>query len=545
MSRPAHPARTWAAPLLLLAILAAGCSTFSDVDDAAPGRPPDSTLPPAATLLRVAAADWPECLNPITCADDVARSLVLQHVLPQLMELDAEGRYVPSPVLTGAPEVRVDPESGEQSIVYVLAEEARWHDGRPITSSDVRGTWLARMATPGAATAGHDLITSVDDSDPLVARVTLRQPWVDWPELFGGHSGWLLQADAFGDDTDLTGRFDDVVSFGAGPYELASFDEQSLVLVARSGHWDPERQPRIDQVRIDHFPDLGDPDAAVPGSIDLVIPAGDVSGVPDRFEVRRRPDAAVVGMLFDRRTPALGSLGVRSAVEQAVDRRDLVRLAGVEPDALVTCLGWLPVDNACGAQVAEDGASVEATDAILELDGWSVGPDGLRARPGLPLATAVSYDPTLHGADGIAAAVVDALVGRGFTATAQAVPEETWLRPDRQEGLGIGVYATRLGTAERVSALYSCAAGTSNPLAWCDPGAQDLVRSLAVAPDGARREASADELGDLAASTVAWLPLHQRSTRWLVDPDRVTIPGSAPLGSGPLGALHAVERARG
>ncbi len=541
MGHTASPARRWA-PLLLLAILAAGCSTFAD-DDGDAGGSPESTLPAAATLLRVATVDWPSCLNPLTCADGPARDLVLEHVVPKLMEVDAAGSYVPSPVLAGAPDVAVDPVTGEQTIVFVLAEEARWHDGRPITSSDVRGTWEARMATPGAATAGHDLITAVDDVDPLVARVTLRQPWSDWPELFGGEQGWLLQADAFGPDLDLTARFDDFVSFGAGPYELVSFDEQSLVLVARSDHWDPERQAGIDQVRIDHFPDLGDADASVPGSIDLVVPGDELPEVPGRFAVAMRPEPAVVGLLFDRRTPPLASLGVRLAIDAAVDRRDLVELAEVDPDDLVTCLGALPGDEACGEQLAEEGASVEETDAILVFDGWLVGPDGRRGRPDLPLATPVSYDPLLEGAEDIAGAVVDALAGRGFIVAAQPVPEAEWFRPDRQEALGIGVYATPLGTAARVLALHGCGEGTANPLGWCDPEPQDLARSLATAPDEDRRRAVIEELGSLAAESVAWLPLHQRSGRFLVDADRIELPDLAPLGSGPLGALHAFERA--
>lgn len=531
--------------LLLLAIVGAGCSVLAD-DEAdtpadTPAVAPESTLPSAATLLRVASAAWPECLNPLTCDDDVARTLVLQHVVPQLMELDATGGYVPSPVLAAAPEVRVDETTGEQTIIFALAEQARWHDGRPITSSDVKGTWLARLATPGAATEGHELITEVDDTDPLVARVTLRAPWSDWPELFGGYTGWLLQADALGGDMDLTGRFDDLVPFGAGPYELVSFDERTLVLAARDDYWDPERQAEIDQVRIDYFPNIATTD--VPGGIDLVIPGSERPQVPDRFEVRRRLEPAVVGLFFDRRTVPLGSAAVRAAVEQAVDRRALVELAGVDPDRLVTCAGWLPGDPACGDELAEDGASIEGADALLDIDGWLVQADGTRGRPGLALATPVSYDPTLEGAEDIADAVVDALVARGFTATAEAVPVERWATRARSEGTGIGVYAPRIGTARRVADLYGCDGASRNPMAWCEPEAQELTVDLATAPDRGRRDEVAADLGELVASSSSWLPLHQRMVRWLVDPERITVPERAPLGSGALGALYDHERA--
>lgn len=545
MGHATCPSRWTAALLAALALFTASCSVLSD-DRGAEARSPVSTLPTASTMVRVASGEWPRCLNPLTCTDDLARTLVLQHVLPRLMELDADGRYVPSPVLADAPEVRVDDQTGDQTIVFVLDEAARWHDGRPITSSDVRGTWRARVETPDAATPGHALITAVDDTDPLVARVTLSEAWADWPELFGGYSGWLLQADAFGPDADLTGDFDDSIPFGAGPYELVSFEERSLVLVARERHWDPDRQAQVDQVRIDHFPGIGGADASdagVPGSIDLVIPGGELPSVPARFAARRSPEPAVVGLLFDRRTAPLGSFTVRAAVEQALDRRELVGIAGVDPEGLVPCLGALPGTQGCDDDLAEEGSSVAGTDALLEIDGWVVGADGRRARPDLPLATPVSYDPTIEGAEDIAEAVVGALVARGFTASAEPVPAQTWARRDRTEGLGIGVYASPLDTARRVAALYGCSTGSVNPLAWCDPEAQEVVQELLGAADPDERAAALSELSALAAETLSWLPLHQRTTPWLVDPDRIAVPGIRPLGSGPLGTLHRFVRA--
>ena len=72
MGHLARAARRWA-PLLLLALVASACSAFAD-DEADAGSSPESSLPAAATLLRVASTDWPACLNPLTCADGAART---------------------------------------------------------------------------------------------------------------------------------------------------------------------------------------------------------------------------------------------------------------------------------------------------------------------------------------------------------------------------------------------------------------------------------------------------------------------------------------
>ena len=551
MGRSAGRARWWTGllPVLVLAMVASSCSSGGN-DPSTATLPDASTIPEASTLLRVASEAWPDCLNPLTCDDEEARTLVLQHVLPKLMELDESGGYVPGPVLAGAPEVRVDDETGEQTVIFEIAPEARWHDGRPITSSDVTGTWLAHLNTPGADTRGHELITAIDDSDPMIARVTLSQPWADWPELFGGHEGWLLQADAFGGDTDLSGRFTESLPFGAGPYELVSFEDRALVLVARDDHWDTDRRALIDQVRIEHYPGLSQADEAegpeglVRPGVDAVLPARPVGEVPERMDVRQALTPEVVGLVLDRRTPPIGSQAVRLAIDAAVDREALLELVAEEPPALVTCLGGLPQGPACDeSDLPEDGPAPQEAEFLLELDGWPRDPSGPRGRPGMPLATPITFDPALPGAEAMAESVAETLAAVGFTTDVQPLDADTWAQPDRVDGTGVGIFAVPLGTADRLAGLYRCESGMFNPLAWCEAANQQLAAQLVVAPDLERRFEIQTELGDLAAEATAWLPLHQRVRPWLVDPERVIPPESVPLGSGPLGSLHAFQRA--
>lgn len=542
MTPPAGPARWWA-PLLVLALLAGACTAL-DGDDAAPAADAVTTIPEASTLLRVASGEWTDCLNPLLCDSDVARTLVLEHVVPKLMEVDGEGRYVPSPVLASVPEVRVDDATGEQTIVFVLDPDARWHDGRPITSSDVTGTWLAHLRTPGADTRGHELITAVDDRDPLLARVTLSERYADWPELFGGHRGWLLQADAFEGNADVSDVWHDFVPFGAGPFELVSFDERSLVLVARRDHWDAGRQARIDQVRIEHVAGVAETGGSIPGGIDVVLPSVRLARVPEGFGVRTVPAAAVVGVFLDRRTAPLGSPGVRAAVDQALDRRDLASLGtSGEPPPLVRCLAALPGDEACGADLPRTDTELDAARFLLELDGWPVDPaTGVRGRPGLALATPVTYDPGVPGAQAIAESIAEALSGVGFAVEVRALDHATWADPTRQADAGVSVQAVPLGTAGDLARLYGCDADSMNPLGWCEPEVQSLVNQLRLTLSDQRRTALRTTLGTRAAEALSWLPLRQAARTWLFDGTRLAIPSSQPLAGGRLGALHAFER---
>ncbi len=525
----------------ILALLVAGsllgaCTVGGSNEDATTS----STIPPAATVLDVAAARWPSCLNPLLCDGDPARQLVYQHVLPRLLEIDHDGRYVPSPVLTGPPDTVVEA-NGQQRITYRLSADARWHDGRPITSSDVKGTWMARMDTPGAATSLDASVVAVDDRDPLVAVVTLSSAQANWRELFGGYRGWLLEADAFGDDTNLTGQFLRDLPFGAGPFELVSFDDARIVLAARAEHWDPEEQAGVDRVQIEHV-DAGDP---VPSGVDVVMSDVGAEAAGD-LAVRRSPSTQVVGLFFDQRTPALADPAVRHAIDLGVDRRTLLDVAvptGVDPPELVRCLGWLPADPACDDDLPETAEDPGAADALLAQVGWPRDESGQRGGPFGPLTLSITFDPSIDRA----AAIADALRFRIEALGAQVVDERplaanTWAAGDRQDSTGIGVFAVELGTPARVSRLYACPGGAANPMAWCPPELGDLLGELGTTVDLEDRRAVAVQISDLAAGAFVWLPLFQRTESWLVAADRVSVPEHQPLDGGAIGALHGFAR---
>ena len=77
----------------------------------------------------------------------------------------------------------------------------------------IDGGWLPEFSREGSSAAQVDPEGATKLLVTAQALLLRRQR----PELFGGYSGWLLHADAFDGNTDLTGRFDDLVPFGAGP----------------------------------------------------------------------------------------------------------------------------------------------------------------------------------------------------------------------------------------------------------------------------------------------------------------------------------------
>ncbi|MEO1058936.1 MAG: ABC transporter substrate-binding protein, partial [Actinomycetota bacterium] len=113
---------------------------------------PDTGDGAAAGSVVFAAEQWPDCLNPVTsCANASWLTWsVIHHILPKLMEVDADGNYQASPLIEEAPSlenglITEDP----FTITYNLVDGATWNDGSPITAEDVAFTWQAIMDSTG------------------------------------------------------------------------------------------------------------------------------------------------------------------------------------------------------------------------------------------------------------------------------------------------------------------------------------------------------------------------------------------------------------
>lgn len=528
---------------VMLAVVA-GCTDADDDADAAAETV--STLPAPETLLRVGAEDWPECLNPLTCDSPALRQQVLQHVLPVVFEVDAANRYQPSPLLAGEPEVALDTDAGTMTATYRIDTEARWIDGQPITSSDIRATWQAILATPEADITGYDRITQIDDTDPLVAVASFTAPYGDWKQLFGGGRGWVFQADALDGELDLTGRFRNQLPMSAGPFRLAAWDATSAVLATNQDYWEPDRRPLIDQVRFERI-DLDELED--PRIYDVVLPAGNQEPTPDGFDVRPVPTGGIIGVWFDRRTALLQPLGHRQSLAAAIDRSDLVDLFGSDvvgdDPAPVECLGWLPdVGPWCEeAETELPGSDLDLAAFGLAVEGWSRDPSGTQVRGAEVFAIPLTHDPSIPGAEDVADEIESALDELGVRVERGEVPTRDWLE-DRapQSSVGLGVFSFPLGISPQVPDLYGCLAGPpSSVIGWCDPEPVALTRELVVTADADRQVELVGRIGSLAGTDVAWLPLAPRHRSAFVRTDTVSIPGPASITGGALTDLPAFE----
>ena len=535
--------RRWCVTVIVVTLAVTACTSGGGPSDDPAADVSVTAIPPASTLLRVGLEAWPRCLNPLTCDTPELRDEILQHVLPVAFELSDDNELVASPLLDGNPEVA--PAGAGMEVTYRISPDARWNDGRPVTSSDFRATWEAIMATPGADTTGYDQITVVDDADPLVAQVRFASPYGDWQELFGAGRGWILEGDALGPTADLTGRFRSELPFSAGPYRLATWDGDSAVLTRNDDYWVADRDPKADQVRLVR---VSIDDLVDPAAFDVLVrkdAPGSTATVPDGFDERAVPTTSVLGVWFDRRTPLLQPRQNRQVLATLTDRAALGRLVDRDASDPINCLGWLPdVGPWCeAARVTLPDYDPDLASFALSTLGWTPDPSGVLTLNGQPFAIPIAHDPDVPASAGVADALSASVAAAGIGVDDIEIPISAWRDrrgPDQQTG--VGVYPIDLGLSPDVTELYGCLDGdASSRLGWCEPEVVDKAQALLRTASPDARRGLVARIGTIAGDDVAWLPIAQLTTTSYVRSGIVTAPKATRVVGGALAELYRFE----
>jgi peptide/nickel transport system substrate-binding protein len=298
-----------------MALASGGCTPGEDTVPR-PTEPPDR--PPPAGTLRLGYPEEPVTLNPIRAASAPPRD-ILRAVLPSFFLITPDLRYRPY-LLDGEPEVAV---SGDRMTVsFVIRDDARWSDGRPVTVKDVEFTWrvMTDQGLPVAVRDGFDRVVAVRESSEKEGTLILSPPFSRWRDLFSA-GRFVLPAHA-GTRRGVTG-WDRGPPVTAGPFRLGRWvGGRSISLVAEPSFWGP--RPLLRRIEVVFVPD---PTTAIlllrQGRLDAVAPMPGVSwgrrlaAAPGtRVSEAYGPDLVHLAM----NTGQLSRAGLRRGIADAIDR---------------------------------------------------------------------------------------------------------------------------------------------------------------------------------------------------------------------------------
>ncbi|MFI8203359.1 ABC transporter family substrate-binding protein [Streptomyces sp. NPDC085937] len=253
--------------------------------------------------LRWAVDTVPDTLNTFQADADGTTSRIAEAVLPSMYRTDERGRAVRNADYLASAEV-VDTEP-KQVVVYRLAQQAVWSDGREIGAADFAAQWRALSGKDTAywtaRNAGYDRIEKVErGKNDLEVKVTFSRPYADWKSLFTP----LYPKEVMGTPDSFNDGARKKIKVTAGPFTVEKVDsKEDEVVLARNPRWWGS-PPKLQKIVLRAVPHDKRVSALSDGTLDLaeIDP-----------EAARR--VTVAALPQDGSTPLMGPEADRSAAD--------------------------------------------------------------------------------------------------------------------------------------------------------------------------------------------------------------------------------------
>jgi peptide/nickel transport system substrate-binding protein len=207
--------------------------------------------------------------------------------------------------------------------VFHLHRGVRFHDGRPLTSRDVKWTFdsliTGKIRSPRAG--AYKSVDHIDAPDDSTVIFHLKEP--DTPLL------WNLSEGAVGIVPYESGGEITLRPIGSGPFKFVSAEIDKEVVLERNNHYWGEK-PRLARVRFAVVPDATTRALELrKGSADATINALTPDTVltlsrDPSLAIERAPGTVLNYLGFNLRDPILKDVRVRQAIAYALDRRPMI-----------------------------------------------------------------------------------------------------------------------------------------------------------------------------------------------------------------------------
>lgn len=207
--------------------------------------------------------------------------------------------------------------------VFHLHHGVTFHDGRPLTSRDVKWTFdsLLEGKIRSTKSAAYRLVENIEALDDFTVIFHLKEPFATLL--------WNLSEGAIG--IVPYGSLDEITRqpVGSGPFKFVSAEQDKEVILERNGnYWGTKAQ--LTRVRFTVVPDTTTRALELrKGSADVAINALTSDMVlalerEPRLQVERARGTVLSYMAFNLRDPILRDVRVRQAIAHAIDRGPLI-----------------------------------------------------------------------------------------------------------------------------------------------------------------------------------------------------------------------------
>lgn len=208
--------------------------------------------------------------------------------------------------------------------VFHLHHRVRFHDGRALTSRDVKWTFdsLLQRKVISVKTDVYKYVDHIDAPDDYTIVFHLKEPFAS---LLWNLSDGAVGIVPYGSGAEVAAH-----PIGSGPFRFVSARlDQDVVIERNDDYWGAK--PKIQRVRFAVIPDPTTRALELrKGSADIAINAMTADTVltlekDPNLQILRAPGTILMYLAFNLRDPILKDVRVRQAIAYAIDRGPMIK----------------------------------------------------------------------------------------------------------------------------------------------------------------------------------------------------------------------------
>lgn len=362
---------------------------------------------PANTI--VAAEDQaPPLLNNILAdgATVVGARIAIGNIFQYLWDGDFKGNYRPSLSASLPSGANVIQKGNKFAVILDIRPEAKWQDGKKVTSDDLIFTWKTIMDKNNqvAGRTGYDQIKSMKKLSATRVRVDFIKPYAPWRDIWCTCGGTFLLPKHVLQGKDFNtvwnnGGFDTATPYvGTGPFKLTSYKaDESATLTRVPNYWD-KKNSGGNVKTITYNLGLGTTTQAAQfssGEANLIEPppnfdlVNSIAAANPNAVVQSANAASWEFVAINTSVAPFNDKNVRQALAYALDRQGVVKslLGGVV--SRLDSQSFFPFQKGYYKPVMSKYTfQPEKAKALLVKAGYTIGSDGIATKGGQKLTVA-------------------------------------------------------------------------------------------------------------------------------------------------------------
>ncbi len=357
-------------------------------------------------VFRFSEASDPKNLNPILDAATPMLDLSM-FIYSWSIRYDSRGRPVPDALREIPTVANGDVSKDGLTLKYKLRPNIKWQDGTALTCNDLKFTWQVVMNPHNnvVTTDGYKSIGSIDCADPTVALVHMKKLYAPYLQQLWSVNGNapILPEHLLAKYNDDKGSFNtapyNALPVGSGPFKVVAWNRgQDVRMVANPDFY--LGKPKLNEVIYKILPDENTEHTQLQTHEIDMLAIGSSMKWPQYAALAANPANGLVAVRvdsfqyshidFNLRHPIVSDRNVRVALAYATDRNEIIEkimhgsAIPAETDQSPK-LSWAYTDD-----ITHHRYDPAKARAILDADGWMVGPDGIRVKDGQRLEFTLS-----------------------------------------------------------------------------------------------------------------------------------------------------------